>query len=689
MILNPHCWGFFFGGKRGTLVKKLVEILKLNNMKNFVKCFLIICIATGIHSCKSTKNLVNNQFPPLSTTDQQYTSVERNLLEMEAINPHLGLHIDKDIILEYLPAEIKKAAEKVNDEKIVIHKLVPKVSFDKQGIFIDTDFFITIPELKIEIKGNFIGATAVSTQSDSLYLRSALSSLKLESIKYTKKLKLPKKALAKLLVPIFKNYIENLNGQIFKAPTVVYTGWGETYKLSLKKMFRDPNTEVIADSLEATRFTKKNAIRIKSNGVSVLVELAKTKPSTEPSISNLAKSKTNSELNKIFKTYDERFDMLWLSTFEPIDVKTSFTANISKAEIAAIFNEALSKPITLKQNFTIPNITFNQKLEVKSSDVDCQKTRKPFTYERYNRKSCNWSCRVSGPFGTSFNDPVCMASRALCNTKEEAKVAADNIRREAELAAHNIANESRVAACNVLREATGFMALGRFKGDLAGNGKALINLNSFLFKEDLSEISLNYSGQVEAKLNSNLELNPVDLGYIFFCYGNYDKKTESNINLNIPTATSKITINSIPEGENLNLNIKLDKVSYEASINPSPLHSLLTDPRFYVQCPISTLILAGGIGAASAKLLGMIKLAPEQELLLMGKAKGQYGVDQMQIPFKPIIFRINQGQDRKAQIFWNTKSIQFTHFKLIPVTNDKPKKEDLAKAVISTQGIKQ
>jgi hypothetical protein len=134
------------------------------------------------------------------------------------------------------------------------------------------------------------------------------------------------------------------------------------------------------------------------------------------------------------------------------------------------------------------------------------------------------------------------------------------------------------------------------------------------------------------------------------------------MDINIPDATSKVAINSSRVGENLILNIKLDKVSYNASINPSPLHSLLLDPQFRLQCPISTLLDFGSISVAAGKFLGMVKLAPEQELLLLGQVKGSYGIDAIQIPFKPIDFKIN-GEPKKSLIFWNNKSIQFTYLK--------------------------
>jgi hypothetical protein len=634
-------------------------------MNKFTKLLILLCASTFFHSCTPLRTIINNEFPPLSTTDQQYISVERNLAGLADFNPHVGLNIDKDIIIQYLPVEIKKAAEAINDENVKVQNIEPKLSFDRQGVFVDADFLITIPKYDVEIKGSFIGVTAISTENDTLYLRSALSSLKIKSIIFTKKPKLSKKALANLISSILKNYIENINGQIFKKPTTIYTGWGETYKLSLKEMFKDPNTEVIADSIKISRFIKQTSIRVKSTGVSVMAELIKDKPSIDESSIPSPKTRTDAELTNIFKQFNAKYDSTWLIAFEPFDAKSLIVTNISKSEISNIFNVALSKQIILKQKFIVPEETFNKKLEVKRGDIDCQKVRTDFKYPDFNGDKCDWNCMkrvcVLGVC-KDIEDPVCAASRRACKIKREAERVVWQTARETARVAHQVENETKVAACNVWRETMDFLALGRFKGNVSGIGIASINFKTFSFNNDLSEIILKYSGGVDAKLKSNLELNPVDLGNVFFCFSNYDKKISSNMDINIPDATSKVAINSSRVGENLILNIKLDKVSYNASINPSPLHSLLLDPQFRLQCPISTLLDFGSISVAAGKFLGMVKLAPEQELLLLGQVKGSYGIDAIQIPFKPIDFKIN-GEPKKSLIFWNNKSIQFTYLK--------------------------
>lgn len=631
-------------------------------MKNRYKLFLLGTASLLFISCESVRTLVNKQFPPISATDQQYASITDNLRSMDTLNPHIGVYIHKGMVQEYLPDALKKAAENASDQNIVIKSVTSEILLDKQGILTNADFLIDIPEYHAEIKGTLAGLTAVATRGDTVYLRSALQSLKIKNITFTQKTGLHKRALAKLISPILKHYIDNINGMLFKNPVVFQTNWEKGYSLDPTELFKDPNTEVIAEPKTISRAIKGNAVLITTEGISVLAELTakKSAPVTLPKTQTAAA--TASQVSKLFAVYNTAFTKKWQRVFEPVPENSAISVQISKAEIAGIFNEALSAPIVLKQQFTLPEMAFNEKLEVKRGDIDCQKVRTNFKYPDFNGASCNWNC-MRRVLGVRVEDPVCAATRRACRLRVEAERIAWQAARETARIAHQVENEAKVAACNVQREAMDFMSLGKFKGSVSGSGAATVNFNSFRFNEDLSELTLQYSGDVNAKLQSQLELNPTDLGYVFFCYSNYGKNTSSNVSLSIPQATNAIAIGTSRDQENVLLTIKPEKIDYTASINPSPLHSLLSDPRFAVQCPISSLIGAIAAGAAVANFLDMIKLAPEQELLLMGKTKGKYGIDAVTIPFKPIVFRINGSDDKKAFVYWNAHSIQFTHYK--------------------------
>lgn len=620
---------------------------------------VVLSALISLLSCKPIKTLINKEFPPLSTTDQQYVSVERNLRVIKTFDAHVGVHVDKELITQYLPTEIKNAAKDASTEDLLIKEVEPRLSFDEQGVFIDVDFLLYIPKYKADIKGSFKGVTAISTENDSLYLSCAFNSVKVTNLKFEEKPKIVGKALAKLITPLLKNFIVNVNGEFLKKPVKIYAGWGEVYKFRLKEMIKDPNMEISIDSLVVSRVIKKSSIRVNSNGVSVMVELAENRPARDSIEQTAFKNRTNSELTRIFKIYDKKFDSLWIQSFEAIDQKAYMTVNVSKAEISNILNTALSKPFNIRQKFEIPKSTFNEKLEVKRGDIDCQKVRTDFSYPDFDGDGCDWDCMIR-ILGRRVEDPVCAASRRACRVRREAERIIWQGKRETARIAHQVENEAKVAACNVWRETMDFLALGRFKGDISGSGKASVNFSSLQFNSDLTQLNFRYNGSIDAKLTSNLELNPVDLGYVFFCYTNYDKKISSDIEVRIPDAASQIRIDSERENENVILKVRLNKISYNATISPSPLHVLLTDPVFAAKCPINTLLGIGSGAAAVSKLLGLIKLAPEQELLLMGDAKGTYDLKEMQFAFKPVLFKIN-GEEKKSLLFWNAKSIQATY----------------------------
>jgi hypothetical protein len=577
-------------------------------------------------------------------------------MTVDSITPHVGAYVNKQILNEFLASEIEKAATSAKEENVVIRKLRPQFDFDKQGVFIKTKFDIGIPKHNLTIKGSFQGATAVSTNGDSLYLRNAVNSLHITDIDFTKKPLYGRRAIASLLTTLLSKYITNINGHLLKKPTIVDMAWGESYDLDLKKLFISADTEVEATPLTVKRHTKQSSIRIDSTGITVMVELAKEKGTGHQASNSLAsRNPSKEDLACKFSEFNHRFNERWHTVFDSIKNSVAITATVSKSEIAAFFNEVLANPVTLKQTLTMPKTNFNQKLEVKNSDINCQEVRTSFSYPSFNGASCNWSCQW-------WNEP-CRQSRNLCRVKRETERIAWQVARETARVAHQVENEAKVAACNVWREATNFAALGRFKGDVSGDASGKIDISNVRFNEDLSTISIKYSGKLQAKLLSDLELQPIDLGHIFLCIGNYNKKTSSNINVTIPDATLSFDLSAAREGNSLNMNARISPIPYTATISNSPLHMLLVDPRFQVQCPIfSKLVGAATVAGMAATFLGILKLSPEQELLLNGNVKGEYRLGEMSTTFKPLKFKISEGPERTSEIFWNNKSIQFTNF---------------------------
>lgn len=606
-------------------------------------------------------NLLNQAYPPLSTIEQQYISIEQSLPIIDSIQPHVGSYISKNMLDEYLPMEIKKAAEEYEDENIKIKSFNTKLDYNNQAININANFNFYLPKYNVNLTGDLNGITAISMGIDSLFVRSAFKTLKIKKIEFQEKPTLSEKVLAELIKTILDNFILNINREIFKNPSSYYLGWSKPLEFNAKNLFEGNSTQVTSPTKTIKRYFKQSVILIDKTGIMVIIELTGEKPEYRDLEKNNLKSYTQEQLNRIFKEYKVRFKSKWNNSFESEDAGTGISVHINKSVIAEIFNNALGEKFSLKSIIINDKEQFSEKIEVENSKIDCQKVRKPFNYNRYQRASCDWSCTVNTPLG-SFDDPVCLANRAACNAAEEAKVAADNIKYEAEKAAHDILQESAVAACNIAREANNFMALGKISGYTLGTGLINLDFNKFYFNPDLTSIDISYTGELNYKLESELNIQPMDLGYVFLCQLNYNKSTKSNINVKLPSQTTTLTIKSKKVEDNIFLTTEFEPVKIDATISPSPLHDLFKDPKFFGSCSSFYSFLGWASGtAAIGNFFGFIDLSPETELMLMGKVKGEHQPDKIETKIEPIKFKINQGEDKKSEIYWNSKSIDFIY----------------------------
>ncbi len=625
--------------------------------KSYYFTIIIISIVICLSSCKSVKHLVNKEFSPLSTVDQQVNALNENLHYIDSLKPTLGIYINSEMLLEFLPGELKKKLEDIKDPSLIVHDFNPHISFQKQGLIVDANFSITLTEEKAKIEGDMIGTVAFSTAHDSLYLRSAFNSLKIQKVEFLeRKPGIKKRAIAKLMTPILKHFIENINGKYLKDPSVIDMGWQQTLSIEPKEMFKGEHTEVSGSTVEVSRYLKQSSFLVNESGISILIELDDKMITEEYTLPIVTNNHNRSELNQKYKLYKEKYDLIWSDSFEPINDSIQIAAMISKVEIANIFNEALAEGITLKQKIDLPKSSFNSKLEVAKSNINCQKVRTSFSFRDFNGDSCSWSCDW-------WNIP-CKTSKEACRVKRETERIAWQAARETARIAHQLENETKVTACNVWRELNNFANLGRFKGSISGSGNGKVSLSNFKFNDDLSELTFNSSGEIDLSIDTALRLRPQDLGFIFLCQSNYDRKVNSKASANFPNQESKLVIDIRKDNNDLKLRAQLTPLSYEADLFPSPLHVYLLDPVMKAQCPIfSGILIAGSATAVIGDFIDKVTLSDKDKLVLYGKTKGKYDTDPIEQTFKPIMFTINNGEQRQSDISWRDKSIQFSYTK--------------------------
>jgi|WetSurMetagenome_2_1015567.scaffolds.fasta_scaffold00529_7 hypothetical protein len=640
-------------------------------MKKTYIQFLTITIAVILLTCcSSVKKIVNKEFKPLSVKEQQIRAINKCSQNLDSLNPNIGFRIGKEILDSLLPIEIEKMAFELNDSKIVIHSFNPSICLTKQSIILDTDFSASFLDIQSKIDGKLLGYVSIATLQDTLFFLPALKTLKITNLTYMdRKPKLKNKAIATLIKPIAKHFLDNLNGLFFKKEPSICTGWGGVIDINTEDIFSNNETIVNGPIVDLSRFIKTTSWIIDKQGISVLLELEKTK-SQNCSDSILNVGLTSDNVDVIYKAYQNSFNTKWLFNFQPFTDSARISLGITKATLASIFNDVLStSTLDIYHEIIIPKESSKVDLEIDPLRLDCNSVREEFSFPnfRYDH-NCDYSCMKTikvrlGRLKISkrIDDPICAAARATCKLKRETERIAWKTSRESARIAHQIYNEGKVSACKLAVEASKLVDMGKIETSCEGKGEVRLKLDNLVLSNDLLSLRFNISGDANLDLNSFLGLYPQDVGYLLMCYSDYENHIKTNLKGDILTQFSEIDFETIMQGEDIVLTGFVSPIGYKAEADLSPLYELLLDPELEIKCPLlySTL-LAGGVVCGTAAILGMID-NPVLQLLLKGSAIGSYELDPFTQKLSPITFRFNKGNELKSKISWNLNSIEFTY----------------------------
>ncbi|WP_272148612.1 hypothetical protein [Tenacibaculum aiptasiae] len=629
------------------------------------KIYTVLLFACFITSCKPLENIINKKLPQLSTTDQQVHAIHQSSINVNTIKPSAGVFISSKMIQEFLPAELNKAGLEASDTDFKIKEINSSVLLAQQAIILNADFSMDFTTLDVNITGKMSGIAGLSSLKDSLYIYGAFNSLQVEKIRFlSKKPKISNRAKAKLIRPILKHYLKNVNRILFKEPMQVYTGLNANLTMNVKELFNDPKTTIVSSPTNTLhRRISDTSFLIDEKGIRVLLEFSSDRnPSQEEQPNSMEdQSYSKRELRKKFESYFSKYNQQWLHQFDSIEDGNNLVAYISKSEIASLFNEAMAGQIKLTHSVDIPESNATSRLEVPKQKIDCDQLRKPFSYPSFNARNCSWNCtRVisTWPVRITIQDPACVASRDLCKVQRETERVAWQAGREAARVLRQAENEASVLACNVAREANNFMNLGKAKTKFSGNGLMNLSISNISFKDDLNSLTLTQSGNLGLKFNSKIQLHPQDLGYVFLCFTDYSKTINGSATAQFPVQTVTIDFNALHKADKLVLTATPSSLDYRAKINPIPSLELLNDIEFKTKCTF----LAGVIGiAAATSFTDLVKYDTKTELFLQGWAKGSYEVPSFSKTIDPILFTINGGESRKAIPVWSAKSIRFSY----------------------------
>ncbi|AXT52844.1 hypothetical protein D1818_19190 [Aquimarina sp. BL5] len=639
--------------------------------KKIHKLYLFLFLIS-LASCKTVKHFVNKEFEPLSVKDQQIKSLEENIKNIDSLEPNIGIRIGKDILQEFLPKEIEQGAKEMNEPNFKVHEFKPSVDLTKQAIIIEADFSASLLEIQTKIKGKLKGYIAISSVKDSIFLLPALKTLKVQDIEFTdSKPKLTNRAIAALIKPAAKHFLDNLNGHFIKKMPSIYTGWGAVTKLNTSELFSNNETTITGPTVDIGRYIKTTSLLVDTKGVSILLELEKRKQTrVSDSVVVATNKSSNTQLQEYYKTYQNTFTELWLKNFQTYGDSTRLSVGITKSTIAGIFNDVLSTAsLNVNHPINIPKSASNDKLEIDRLKLDCNSVREKFSFPDFKYgKSCKYSCMKKIKVRIGFikitkriEDPFCAAARTACKVARETARVAWQTSRETARIAHQVYNEGRVAACKIAVEASELVNLGRLKTSSEGEGVAQLNINNIAMSNDLSSMHLKTKGNVRLTLKSSLEIQPQDIGHLAVCSVNYDKRITTRLKGDIFTQFSEINFDPVKVGDDIILTGHVAPIGYKAKADMSPLHELLGDPLLATKCPfLYSTLLAGGIAGGAAAVLGLIK-DPKLQLLLKGSAVGAYEMEPFTQKLTPIIFRINNGEDRKSNIDWGQNSIEYNY----------------------------
>jgi hypothetical protein len=632
--------------------------------------YLFLIILVTISSCKPIKKLVNSQYKPLSVEDVQMQSLATNLQGIDSLSPNIGIRIGKPILVEFLPKEIDNSVRYMNDPMVEVHEFKSSLNLTKQAIIVNADFVASFHEIQMKITGNLQGYVAISSIKDSIFFPYALKTLKVKNIEFTtEKPDLTNRAIAALIKPVVKNFIDNLNGKFITDTPSIYTGWGQATKIDTSNLFNNDETTITGPNVEINRFVKISSLLVDEDGVSIMLELEKSKQVQDSvAINKIALS--SKELTKQYKKYRIKYSQLWVDNFQVYNKETKLALGITKPTIAGIFNDVLSSAnLLVSHKINIPATSSNDKMEIDRLKINCGDVRESFSFPDFGySKSCNYSCTRSAyigikPFGKTvkWDDPVCLTARTACKLARETARVTWQASRESARIAHQVYNEGKVAACKIVVEASELVNVGRIKTSSKGNGVASLNLNNIQVNNDLSGMSLNTKGDVKLRLKSTLGLEPQDLGFIAMCVVNYDKSITTDLTGEIFNQFSEISFDPIKVGEDIVLTGTVSPLGYKAETDMSPLHELLIDPEFAVKCsPLYSTLLTAGVLGGAATLLGLVD-DPKLQLLLSGRAIDTYEIEPFTQKINPIIFKINNGESRKANVEWGHNSIDYSY----------------------------
>jgi hypothetical protein len=606
-----------------------------------------------------------------------------------------GLYFGNDILEKYVETISSGPLGKFSSKELQIGAL--RARLDEQSILIEAP-------ISGEISGNIaykakltIAAVLAPKMGGGLEVRPALASLVLDRVEHLGK-KVDPLGFVASINRLLDQLVPYLNSALADHPIKV--------ELPTLEEFQIPQTANIAITPSTLRDPASKPLvvlpRIRADQARFLiVEAEGILGSTEAGFQARDRAfsvAVNQVITKAFDTssrlalppplplppnsapVDASYDALWsragLGTVNSVDLGGAVSLPWLSGKLGRLLSEnSVVVTATSESSVTMPSAPLSKPpLLSVSCDIGDSCTRGSCNRGTCARTdSCNWDCQrcVNVGLGNWCTDePICLAGRLACNTREEAKVAACNISEEAKVGVCNAAEETKLAACNIERNLklaqcnltneiiNGINGLANL-GDLGGSSRVTTSarVSNLAATYDLNSASLIFTANANLSVQASGDLNytPKGIGSLLICP--IGGQVSYTVNGNFGGGGQPLVARLRPRGVSAGLSpaqieFSLDPVRIQGKISPPPIEAILVqNPQIQVTCspvltgPLNSIAVLGKISAFTP--IDIVKAIEDQLPSLPAEARAVIdvatkGTVDQQIAIPPIFFSLGR-----------------------------------------------
>nr|VFK80915.1 MAG: hypothetical protein BECKSD772D_GA0070982_11784 [Candidatus Kentron sp. SD] len=643
---------------------------------------IYLVVLTG---CDKLKNEINENWT-LSTLEQQIESVGLVTKQLAtAKSADALLFLEESDFSELYKQAYGRAEDKMkslgSEDISNISLKNPELKLIRQGVESAFDFRFTINKYKIPLSGTVKGIVALDANDAVLYLRPALSYVKIGSVdEKSLTRELTKEAAIVFVNEILKHFLEVVNKAFLEEPLEVRLDLQFAKSVAPKKLIRAEGLDVVGSPIDVSVEIKELTPFISEKGIAVLgyksvipdIEADENAGDTEAYL--------NEAFERLVKLFDHAIADLDI-TFAKLEQSTFL---VKKKLVADVINSALATldvRVRADNFIKIPDDKrhFQKEVRIGSASIpDCSGLRQ--NCGECRQESCDGPCRMRdcpscssrrilediwrGRFRTIVDcgeRTACEAENAVrevgCAACRTAK-ATEKALCDAKKAKCKVDNEARIAKCKVKRETLrivgNMLKVVELKGEFKVPSSHLdILIKKVALTDDLSRVSVTSDLSANANTWLRVWVNPEGVGHIA-CVFKFRKTLETTASYSEANRTLSAQLGIKHNNDKtLLLEAVTEAEEVEIELSPSPYLRLIQDPGFVLNCSVLNMAVPAFAG---------VKLLQGDDVPLkamLGRVKLESKSTEIKIPIQPI--KIGDDEISYELIpMWEKNTISFT-----------------------------